>query len=641
MTLSVEERRVKVRDLQSIGSFGDPELAELFALLGDDDWRVRRDATDVALAMANKSWVARIVASILQPDSVGLRNACIELARAMGGVYSSHVAELVDDPECLSPLLFDGVGGGDGKIHEFLRSHAQSDDANISAAAIAAAARVGGEAAEDLLLSLLTDEDRYKVIGALDGLQVLGTCVSFETVANLLEDRIVWRGVVPLLGRTGDVRAVAALVRGLERPGDLAREATLGLAALDAALGTRAAVDVLNHQERERLRELAGTDEVGQAAVYLLIRARDAGAVQPLLAALAEERLTRKSIRSLREWGSAAAKVILAADSPHRGIAFELAAELSVGDPVVMEWVREALVGGVDDDERRVACAALRGLAIVGGGAECEAIMRVALSASTAVRAQAAATLSSISYRDQESVAEVCRTLRLEPGTAFLAPVVALVLGSDARERLVEGLSADDEALRAACAACLPQCGTNVVGHLAFAMCDESRDVRLSAAEALGCVVVGKDEAVVILKKSMSGQDDSLARVSAESLGELGDESAFETLLERAQARPSLALAALRSAFRLVPERVDIDELIQSGPPHLSLAAVELLEPFDARWVELLQHNLVAMRLRAARSLSVWEHGARVPLAQQLSVETDQEVIRVMTTALADAGGPP
>lgn len=639
--MSVEERRVKVRDLQSIGAFGDSEIAELFSLLGDDDWRVRRDATDVALAMANGAWVARIVASIIQPDSVGLRNACIELARAMGGIYSAHVAEVMTGLERLSPLLFDGVGGGDEATIEFLRAHAQSDDANISAAAIAAAARVGGADAEELLLSLLADEDRYKVIGALDGLQVLGTCVSFETVAGLLDDRIVWRGVVPLLGRTGDVRAVAALVRGLERPGDLAREATLGLAALDVSLGTRAAVDVLNHKERQRLRELAGTDEVGQAAIYLLIRARDAGAALPLLESLAEERLTRESIRSLRAWGSTAAKVILESNSPHRGMAMELAAELSVGDPAVMAWVRDQLVSHVDDDERRVACAALRGLAIVGGGAECEAIMRVALSAPTEVRAQAASTLSSISHREPEGVAEVCRALRLEPGTAFLAPVVALVLGSDARERLVEGLSADDGALRAACAACLPHCGTNVVRHLAFAMCDESRDVRLAAAEALGRVVVGKDEAVLILEKSMSGHDDSLARVAAESLGELGDDSAFEILLERAQARPALALAALRSAYRLVPERTDIDELMRSGPPHLSLAAAELLEPFDGRWVGLLQHPLAAMRSRAAQSLSVWDQGARQPLAAQLSVETEQEVIRVMTTALADAGGAP
>ena len=267
--------------------------------------------------------------------------------------------------------------------------------------------------------------------------------------------------------------------------------------------------------------------------------------------------------------------------------------------------------------------------------------MRVALSSSTEVRAQAATTLSAISKRDHESVAEVCRALRLEPGTAFLAPVVAQVLGADARERLVEGLSADDGALRAACAACLPHCGTNVVRHLAFALCDESRDVRLAAAEALGRVVVGKDEAALLLQKSFSGHDDPLARVAAESLGELGDQAALEGLLERAKARPAIALAALRAAHRLGPDRVDIDELIHGGPPHLSMAAVELLEPFDARWVELLHHPLVTMRARAAQSLSVWEEGARAPLAKRLEVEEDQEVIRVMTTALADAGGPP
>lgn len=319
----------------------------------------------------------------------------------------------------------------------------------------------------------------------------------------------------------------------------------------------------------------------------------------------------------------------------------ELAAELSVGAPDVMESVRIILVGSVDDDERRVACAALRGLAIVGGGADCEAIMRVALSAPTEVRAQAAAALSSISHRDYEGVAEVCRALRLQPGTAFLAPVVALVLGSDARERLVEGLSADDVALRAACAACLPHCGTNVVRHLAFALSDESRDVRLSAAEALGRVLVAQEEAVTVLQKSLGGHDDSLARVSAEALGELGDASAFDALFNSAQARPTLALAAMRSAFRLVPDRIDIDDLLDREQPHVALAAAELLEPFDARWIVLLSHSLPGMRARAAQSLSIWEVGARGALAARLDVETDPEVIRLMTTALADAGGPP
>ena len=186
-----EQRRRYVRYLEGVTDFQEDEIAGLFKLLGDEDWRVRRDALDVALAMADDRFARRCVDGIMQNDQVGLRNACIELARAMGGGYIREVeAHHAEEP---SPLLLDGIGAGGSEGIEFVARHATGEDVNRSAAAIAALSRIGGGDARAVLMDLLTAEEHHRVLSALEGLREMGATLRFEQAAPLLESRILWR----------------------------------------------------------------------------------------------------------------------------------------------------------------------------------------------------------------------------------------------------------------------------------------------------------------------------------------------------------------------------------------------------------------------------------------------------------------
>ncbi|MEM6958924.1 MAG: HEAT repeat domain-containing protein [Myxococcota bacterium] len=503
----VEERREAVRYLQGTAILSEDERSALFALLGDEDWRIRRDALDVAVAVADESFVDAVIEGILQNDRVGLRNACIELGRTLGALYAAAIADRLAAGHDASPLLFDAIAR-EGDV-DFLARHAEGDDVNIAAAAIAALARVGGPSAEERLAMLLDSGERFRVLAALDGLRELSASLDFERLQPFLEDRIVWRSVLPLLGDTKDARAAAALARGLASPGSVAREAALGLAALDHALNDQTVPETLGESERRRLRELAGRDEVGTAALALLVRARDAEVVEPLLEAVAEHRLPPVAVASLRDWGADAARLVVDA-AVHRPIALQLAAELaSAGDldPVV----GGALIEAIEDADEEVVVAALRGLALVGEQSVITPVTRLALNDAPAVARHAALCLSSLAHRHREAVAESLRAVRLDAGGAELATVLGDVLGEEAKPTLVAALSVDDATLRAACASALGELGgEDAVRHLSFALGDDSALVRLAAADALGSLRLPSAHAALTARSLVEGDDDVL-----------------------------------------------------------------------------------------------------------------------------------
>ncbi len=76
-----EERRRAVARLAGVG--GRPSVLVLIKALGDQDWRVRKEATAVAIARAPSPDVLAALVGALRPgDNVGLRNAAVE---ALGG----------------------------------------------------------------------------------------------------------------------------------------------------------------------------------------------------------------------------------------------------------------------------------------------------------------------------------------------------------------------------------------------------------------------------------------------------------------------------------------------------------------------------------------------------------------------------
>ncbi len=640
---AVGERRRAVRALEGLGELTEAHVDALFVALGDEDWRIRRDALDIAIAMADDAFLPRVIDGIRQSERVGLRNACIELAATLGTAYAQSIAQTTT----LTPLLLDGIGAGDASVVTFLAEIASDEDENLAASAIGAIARVGGAEAEEQLAKLLGVPQESRVIGALDGLRVLRARVDFDTLQPLLAGRLLWRCVVPLLAATEDARAVPWLVRALNGSGELSRVAAVGLAEMHLHGNDQVIVRTLGPQELTQLHALIDRDAAGQAALSLLTARHDARAIAPLLASLAEGCLQPGTLGALRGWGTAATAAVLAHSAPHRAVALELAAELALGDAEAEASVRDALRVAIEHSEDELVVAALRGLAHVAVRDDIEVVVRVALSRSEEVSVHAARTLQSLAIRDREGVAQSIRAVRLERGTAPLAPVLVQVLGEGAKEHLLTGLSSDDEQLRAACALALGRCGPSVVDHLVFALGDEAKVVRIAAIRALGAVRYedGAAAGLAPLRAALAAGDGVVVAVAAEELASLGDQQALPALMELVDRGGEAAAAAAAAIHRIDDCQLDFDALLERDDSGLVLAVADLLTSSDARWMGLLGHVRPGVRLRAVEVL-----GARVEegtateeeqraLQCRIEVETHHGVrVALMRYQLPEAG---
>lgn len=209
----VERRRLEALAMQT----GTLVPARLGALLGDEDWRVRKQAAETASAsLLTPGVIDVLVVGLLQPDDVGLRNAAVEaFARAPVG-EANVVAEalgraLAEAPRTARKFVASAlVGAGEGALAP-LATLVRDDDvmtASCAIEALAAVARRGvdGAAVEALLLETLGRSEPVIRLAALDGLLATEAVVDASRIAPLLEDRITRPSALQLLPRARSVR---------------------------------------------------------------------------------------------------------------------------------------------------------------------------------------------------------------------------------------------------------------------------------------------------------------------------------------------------------------------------------------------------------------------------------------------------
>src|SRR5262245_31798376 len=89
-----EERRSSAAQIPSLSGPGRVRL--LLQALGDSDWRVRKEATGVAAALAPDESVLQGLLTALEPgDNVGLRNAAVEALSAFGAAVVSALGSTI------------------------------------------------------------------------------------------------------------------------------------------------------------------------------------------------------------------------------------------------------------------------------------------------------------------------------------------------------------------------------------------------------------------------------------------------------------------------------------------------------------------------------------------------------------------
>lgn len=660
----VERRRAVVGALRSHWTAANEDAREvLLQALGDAEWRVRRDALQLALEWATgpggDALDSALVDSVAQGENVGLRNAALEVLATRGAAVRELVEVALREAGTGSAAKFfvEVLGASrDREAVPVLVPLVDSEDANLSAAAVGALAQLGGDAAVSALRGALETSDPFRKMAALDGLAQLGALVPFEVLAPLVDDRFIRRAAVPLLGRSGEPAAAELLADVLRSSGSLAtvERVAEALVQLAGAIGDDALAERLDGTAG-RLRRLAsGGEPAGRrAAVHLLVLLRDEASLSEIVALAAEDELLPQTLLALQRWGAAAVPALLgvveATVGAQRSRALELAAGLAAdgpepADPGLVRALRDAARGS----EPRLRMVALRAFAPFATEDDLPWLVDAAAEDEGTAGA-AVVVLEALAERAPDATRERLRELSFDGPHACLAPVAARLIGEPILDDLQAGLSSQEPGHRAASVRALGEIPLPRSAEMvAFALIDEDDLVRETAARVLASVrdANGASLGVDALVAALGSEDDALRATAATALGEMGSaatEEVVPALLEAARDSGPLTMAAALGALEeLAPSTLQelVDEALVDPEPAVAERALGIAvslggDAIVRRLTAALAHPVWHVRVAAARWLGERrEERARDALVARLADEEDVSVRAAIEDAL-------
>jgi HEAT repeat protein len=568
----------------------DPEHAapSLLQALGDEDWRVRKEAVLAAAALSPAPAVLKALVTALGPsDNVGLRNAVVEALSAFGpdavDALAAALASLDADGRKLAAEAL--ARTTQSTAVPVLRGLLRDPDANVAVAAVEALTALGAARAEEvevILRSCLDAQNGFVRLAALDGLGRLGVALPWDRLERLRTDELVAPAMLSSMGRSGDERAAPFIVDALSRArGGTMLEALRAVVELarsgnNQVLALQRAASSLGPEIEAQLVSLVTGESDGDARVTAILALGALGvrsAPVRCAEALDEEELEGAAEEALDWLGAAAVRPLLehgAHSEPHqRAAALELAARLS--DASNSELVRAEALAALSHPAPEMVRAALGALAVVGDGTTLPAVAAtLARVTMPSLRRAAESALAVLAARFAVLAARFAEPARVlaqsaEPGSAetAVAAVVIRVLGPPVRGNLaadVEFLAAaltspTPDVRRAALEALGAVGGALALEPLSLAIYDEERSVRLSAVRALGRL------------RSAEGEVLGLPQLIALAEGSANEEVALAALLALGETADNRALPILRP-------------LVRGGDPKAAVAAIEALGAF-------------------------------------------------------------
>jgi HEAT repeat protein len=579
------EPEVRRRATQDIQQLPAPESCELLmAALGDEDWRVRKEAAAIATRVEPRAAVVVAVARALaERDNIGLRNAAVEALILIGPDAVPGTIDALDrldaDGRKLAVEVLAGVPTLAG-MKSLVRS-SKDPDVNVVVAAAEGLgnADLAGDEARELatatLADLLGSEHIQVRVAALDALSALDASVPWVRLEPLLEDPLLRRNAIAAAAGNKAPRALLTLAQAVADPSPtLAREAAEALGrSLEEAWEDEALVDIAaktlraSREGHARLRALAkeAQDPAARgAAILALGLVRDPDDVSLIADALGDDEVAERAEAALHRFGQDAVEPLLVAGLAGRSAPPSLRvatismlpelARPSVGDDEArsesapLAAVREALA----DASAEVVASALKSLSIVGVGADLGPVTRHVRSADPKIASAAHGALLEIAARNVGPAREMLGDVDPRGDDALWA-----VLVLEALARAGSALPADED-------------------FLASALTHRAATVRRAAIDALA--VVGGDDAAHLVTVALADEEPEVALAAIRALGRLGRAEQLASLA--ATTRDPIRLGTVMRALRHAdPERAfaAARPLVRSREASIAAAAIDVV----------------------------------------------------------------
>lgn len=545
-----EERRLAAARLRELAAVQAAPL--LLRALGDEDWRVRkeaalagRDLLEVAAERGDAAGEEAVVAALLEAlepgDNVGLRNAAIDVLANHGRGATAALADAMTRLDADGrKLAVEALGRTrDATALGALEAALADPDDNVRYAAMEAIGSLGPIAPAQVaavLTSALGAGDRFARLTALHGLNALEAAVPWRLLAPLMDDPMLRPAALAAAALAESPEAPVALVRALPsaRGGAytqivcaLSRLAGGPLSAHVAAAlregGPEVAARLVRSASSPPRSEGAsgsdpaslrvpGSDPLGlrSSALILSAFAGAPGAIEAAIDALAHPVLAEPAQRALVSLGEQALPAVLARLGalaavpdlePEQGAALiDVAVAIEATDPRRVAELRNAMRAAARSPSTLIATTALYALARLGLEEDLQLLAQQTSSAPLPAARVAERTLSALAERCPSAARVLARQMMQTPSlylpAAIVLEVVPRPLTPEELAFLAHAAAAGD--VRARCAAvgaAVAAQGAASLDLLSAALADEEREVQLAAARALGRLLAALDPA--------------------------------------------------------------------------------------------------------------------------------------------------
>ncbi len=650
-----EDRLQGLRALQHDGS--DGFLPLLYQAMGDESWRVRKEAAEVFLALPGAGDLAGEIVELLHAeDNAGLRNTAVEILVRLG---RQAVPVLLDELGCPDPdvrkFVIDILGTiGDSSVGERLISALEDSDANVRAAAAENLGRLQVVSAVPALIAAMRQADLMTRFTILEALAQIDSAIPVAELLPYREEKLLRKALFDCLGHVGGKDAIPVLVEGLNDEMRNVREAAaVALArlaekdedAVSEALGEAAA------RVASVFAQLLGSrhQQVIRASLQLLAWCGDAEVVPALLDLAGQENLQRMVLHALvniaKRCSGALLQMLDKVEVQQQAFLIYVLGEAGCRNclPKVLEMLR------VDSAHLRQAAA--HALGRIGDTETPDRLVAMMLDNPEDVDHIAAGALSALAGRYPDQVmAAVDRLMQQEDEhfRALAVRVLAHVQDRDISGRIAMALKDESMDVRAAAIeACRGRDGEELWQQLLFALTDESSEVRRMAVESLAAT--GREDACDALAVALQDPDIWVRAAVVRALGQIGGETAVGLI--RNQLDDPVGLVVIAGLESLVAAGApDAPDCLLAALDHedrdVVIAALKQLGWIGNRsWVDakarhLLGHPHWEVRLATARTLvEVGAEKSLKLLEERLLVEPEdlvQKELRLLADALVE-----
>jgi len=581
----------------------------LFAALGDESWRVRKEAVNALLASpAPEEIMEEFVSLLASHDNAGLRNSAVEALERLGSravpVLCRHGGDADHD---VRKFVLDILGSiGHSAALPLLVSSLDDPEPNVCAAAAENLGKIGDARAVPHLLQALGKTDIWLRFTILEALGKIGNPVPMKVIAPMAGENLLKKAVFDCLGAIGDGEAVPFLIEGIKgRIRNVREAAVVALMKVRERLPESDRVQLVDRRLREfngapfvegLLGSLDTSDfNLQESLVKVLGLIGDERAVGGLLQLCRNDRMSGCALQAFRSMGEKAAAAIIGrfpgGDDDERCFIAFICGELrfSGSGPLLIEGMR-----GESSVLRRVSVIAAGKSGLNGMIKDIAPLLEVT---EPEVREGAIEALCILAAEEGEAVQRIAGKLAVAGIPEKRRDAALLFAALADADKLSLLIKDEDPMVRKTAVNALAGIGNEAgAGHLVMALVDEDPDVRIAAAGALG--ESGGAEALAPLLLVLRDEDPWVKCAALKSLGKLRHEGALQAIMDLLDTSTDglLTITALEALAGIGGERVPgvVRRALENSDEEVVKAAIDILSRHGGEWMDEYRERLLA-----------------------------------------------